>query len=260
MDKNTKNALINLSLIGATVGLGIYTQTVDWNPAMRTAAHFLGATAVPGFSSAFASIAIGAYEESKTKRLNKKVEKLNKKHERTNDITKTEKLEKKMENFKQKYGISEENIEYHINPKLRNTLMKSAMILGGIGYIAFSAAWESHQFSQSQILEIPQYIADISGPLIGMATIGNVDGMPMLDKINNIEEKIKNKLFKRDNVKDINQTIENQRESKLEQNQFTPWDLRNWTNEPSKFISNMNVNLNKQPMPMKQKNNSDRSL
>lgn len=137
MDKNTKNALMNLSLIGATVGLGIYTQAVNWNPAIRTAAHFLGATAVPGFSSAFASIAISAYEENKTKRLNKKMENLNRRLEKTSDVDKKQKIERKLENFKEAHGVSEGNIEYHINPKVRNTLMKSAMILGGVRIYCF---------------------------------------------------------------------------------------------------------------------------
>lgn len=137
MDKNTKNALINLSLIGATIGLGMYTQNIDWNPTIRTAAHFLGATAVPGFSSAFSSIAIGAYEEIKTRGLQKKMEKLNQKLEKTKDMSKKQKLEKKLENFRETYGISDENIEYHINPKIRNTIMKSSMILGGVRIHSF---------------------------------------------------------------------------------------------------------------------------
>lgn len=89
-----------------------------------------------------------------------------------------------------------------------------------------------------------------------MATIGSVDGVPILDKINKVEDKIKNRFLKRDpNVAQINET---QKEAKQEQNLLASWDLRNWTKDPSKFISNMNINFSKQPM--KQKSNDDHSL
>ena len=49
-----------------------------------------------------------------------------------------------------------------------------------------------------------------------MATIGSVDGVPTLDKINKVEDKIKNRFLKRDpNVAQINET---QKEAKQEQN------------------------------------------
>lgn len=254
MDKNTKNALMNLAILGISVGLGTYTQNVSWNPTVRLGAHFFGAITVPGISSAIASGIIGSYEEAKTKKLDKKVTKFNKKIQKTNDITKKEKLEKKFEEFKEKNEIfSEENIEYHINPKLRENLMKSSTVLGTVGYIAFCAAWEGWQFSQSHIFQLPQYIADVSAPIIGMKTIGMVDLVPIAEKITNFENKLKGKI-----KGEKTNHVPNQEKSIIKEEILPSWDLKNWTNQPNRPIPNMNRNFNHQPI--KQKIDNERSL
>ena len=114
MDKNNKKYLMLSSSILASVALGLYTQNIEWAPAIRTMAHFFGAVAVPGVASLVTSNLINEYE----KRKNKKIEKLN-------------------------LNKDKENIPYSINPKLKENLLKASMIIGSIGYIAFCVSWES---------------------------------------------------------------------------------------------------------------------
>lgn len=92
-----------------------------------------------------------------------------------------------------------------------------------------------------------------------MATIGNVDGVPILDKINNLENKIKNKFLKHNPINDIEQVNESQKEMNPETSKLATWDLRNWEIEPNELITHVNVNSNEQPIKLKN-NNNERSL
>lgn len=167
MEKNTKKFFINTALIMGTIGLGIYTQNVDWNPTIRMLAHFTGATAVPGYTSFFASNLIKVYEESKTKRIIKK-------------------------NAKRGIILDDE-FSYNVPQKIKERILRMSSIIGGLGYIGFCASWESFQFSSSQVFQLPQYVADTFGPILGMCTIGTVDCAPIYKKVDDITNKIKSK-------------------------------------------------------------------
>lgn len=161
------------STIATTLLLGIYTQYIEWVPALRGMAHFFGAASVPGYASLITSSLIYDYENKKNKKLQKKIEKDKMKEE----------------------GIQEHQ-KYEVNPKIKNNLLKASMVAGSFAYIAFCGSWESFQFSQTNILELPQYILDVSGPLFGMAAIGTIDGKPLYDKIDQVDAKIIGKLKK----------------------------------------------------------------
>ena len=216
MDKNNKKYLMLSSSILASVALGLYTQNIEWAPAIRTMAHFFGAVAVPGVASLVTSNLINEYQERK----NKKIEKLNLNKEKDKDKDK-----------------DKENIPYSINPKLKENLLKASMIIGSIGYIAFCVSWESWQFAQSNVFQLPQYMADISGPLVGMSTIGTIDGKPLLEKINRLEDKILKRFRKVKEENTIEEPQQNkEKEVKIDQeNELPPWDLRLY--EPNNKIA-----------------------
>ena len=190
MDKNNKKYLALGGTIVATMLLGAYTQSVSWIPELRTIAHFCGAVAVPGFTSFFVSNEIYGYEERKNKRLNQDKD-------------------------------GKQNDKYQVNPKIKDTLMKASMLIGSIGYIAFCFLWENWQFTQTNIFQLPQYIADMVGPIVGMLTIGTVDCKPLYKKIDTLMDKI----FKKDS-KEKENTKENELNIVKEKENLPYWDLR----------------------------------
>lgn len=183
MNKNTKKVIANLSFIAVTVGLGLYTQNVNWNSTLRALSHFTGAAVVPGFMSGLSSI---AYEGIKD--VSKKVKskfKINDSEENSyNEIEK------------------DNSIQNNIPAKTTNKKLVLASVISSFAYLAFSASWENFQFSQTGILQPLQYLMDTTGIAFGLATMSGIDGRPVLAKLNYFEDKLKNKVksfFHKDN-------------------------------------------------------------
>lgn len=220
MDQNSKKYLALASTIVTTIALGAYTQSVQWLPELRTVAHFCGAVAVPGFTSFFASNLIYGYEERKNKKLDKKIQV----KEEKESIVKEE----------------QQGRRYSINPNIKNKLLKASMMIGSATYIAFCSSWESWQFTQTNIFQLSQYIADISGPLIGMATIGTVDCKALYEKIDKIQEKI----FKK---KKENEKTFVQEEKELKEEKLPNWDLRQYGETKQSYEEKANTIIQNMP-------------
>lgn len=245
MEKNTKN-LIKLggTLIGATV-LGLYTQNVAWDPTIRAIAHFVGALGVPSYTSLITSLGIANYESFRDKKILKNKEKL-----KEDDKEKQPGFLKYIKQKHKNVQLSEEE-KYHINPKLKKILMNSSMVVGSLGYMAFCASWESWQFAQSNVFQLPQYIADFSGPLIGMFAVGSVDFVPALNKINQIEDKIKSYFKVNRNIEDLSQEIQepvneqtkNEKENTTEK--LPVWDLRLYEERKEENVNLIQEELSK---------------
>ncbi len=197
MNKDSKKYLALGGTILTTILLGMYTQSVSWVPELRAMAHFCGAVAVPGFTSFFASNLLDGYEKRKNKKLNK--------------IRNNEKsLEREEE--------QQQNDKYQVNSKVKDILLKTSMVLGSVGYMAFCTSWESWQYAQTNIFQLPQYIADMAGPIVGMLTIGTVDCKPLYEKIDNLSDKIFKRKKEKTNEKQMDMANENEQNLNKEEN------------------------------------------
>lgn len=198
-EKDARKVKLLAGTVGLAVAFGLYTQLVNWNPAIRTLGHFFGAVGVPSYGSLATSFILGAHEEIvnfSIRRINKVKNRVNNVKNRVKEALKIEDKEKPedKENNKGKEKLDGITKRYQISPETKRKISKGAAVIGSLGYMAFCASWESWQFAQSGVFQLPQYVADFGGPLVGALNIGVIESGPVLAKINEVEAKIKAKM------------------------------------------------------------------
>lgn len=204
----------------ATVATGLYTYMVDWNPAVRTAAHLTGAFAMPAAGAFASSLAMSGIEGIANLGINL----YNKKHP-----------EKAKEAFK-------------INPKVKNAVKFISSAAVGIAYTYGTLGTEVDQFANSGIFQAEQYLADIGGALAGIFAFHKLDpkdtftsfmnkintlSKAIVKPINALEEKVTER-NKKDIVVETNITekeVSDTTELKTPQESSLPvWDLSLYNN------------------------------